>query len=118
MIPSCARIARTTCPPRAPFLPSPSSIYTQSLGAEKTAGGDRQPWDLGRFVKTVLFFNKPPSPGELLSALAAAPLKLLQGAASGDMEVGAAEQQRGGKGARRGGRVDAADKQGKVSRHG
>ncbi len=31
--------------------------------------GGRQPWDFGRFVKTVLFFNPPPQPGQLLQGL-------------------------------------------------
>ncbi|KAL4448009.1 hypothetical protein ABPG75_005228 [Micractinium tetrahymenae] len=33
------------------------------------SGGERQPWDFGRFVRTVLYFNKPPTPQELLGSL-------------------------------------------------
>lgn len=32
-------------------------------------GGERQPWDFGRFVRTVLYFNKPPTPQEVLGSL-------------------------------------------------
>lgn len=31
--------------------------------------GGRQPWDMPRFVKTVLFFNEPPSPERLVRNL-------------------------------------------------
>lgn len=53
--------------------------------------GPREPWDFGRFVKTVLFFNEPPPLPKLLQSIASAPLKLLQGVSSGDLEVRASE---------------------------
>lgn len=31
--------------------------------------GERQPWEFGRFLQTVLYFNKPPSPGDVLRKL-------------------------------------------------
>jgi hypothetical protein len=31
--------------------------------------GERAPWDLGRFFKTVIFFNPPPSPQDVLGKL-------------------------------------------------
>lgn len=49
--------------------------------------GPREPWDFGRFVKTVLFFNEPPPLPKLLQNIASAPFKLLQGVSSGDLEV-------------------------------
>lgn len=36
------------------------------------ADGGRQPWDFGRFLKTVTYFNEPPSLGKLLELLSAA----------------------------------------------
>eukprot|EP00250_Pteridium_aquilinum_P003547 c13856_g1_i1 orf=126-1889(+) len=35
------------------------------------ADGGRQPWDFGRFLKTVTFFNQPPSLNKFLEALSA-----------------------------------------------
>jgi hypothetical protein len=45
----------------------------------KSFAGGRQPWDIGRFAKTVAFFNEPPSPQQLLEALMSAPAKALAG---------------------------------------
>lgn len=35
------------------------------------AKGDRQPWDIGRFLRTLYFFNGPPSPVKLFESLIA-----------------------------------------------
>lgn len=40
--------------------------------------GDRQAWDFGRFVKTVTYFNEPPSPEQVLQTLADQPAKLIR----------------------------------------
>ena len=40
--------------------------------------GDRQSWDLGRFVKTVTYFNEPPSAEQVLQALVEQPAKLVR----------------------------------------
>lgn len=42
------------------------------------AKGDRQSWDLGRFVKTVTYFNEPPSAEQVLQALVEQPAKLVR----------------------------------------
>ena len=42
---------------------------------------DRQPWDVGRFVKTVLYFNPPPSPAAVIKTLFIdQPAKAIRGA--------------------------------------
>lgn len=40
--------------------------------------GDRQAWDFGRFVKTVTYFNEPPSAEKVLQTLADQPAKLIR----------------------------------------
>lgn len=40
--------------------------------------GDREQWDFGRFVKTVTYFNKPPTPEDVLRKLAEQPAKLVR----------------------------------------
>lgn len=52
-----------------------------------TAGDDRKSWDIGRFVRTVAFFNKPPSPGEVLSTIVSQPAKIISALAGGSTEV-------------------------------
>jgi hypothetical protein len=42
---------------------------------------------VGRFVRTVAFFNKPPSPGEVLSTLASQPARIFSALAGGPTEV-------------------------------
>lgn len=61
------------------------TLTVRAAGQDNGSSG-RQPWDFGRFVKTVVFFNDPPSPAEVLKNIATAPFRLLQGAMSGDME--------------------------------
>lgn len=61
----------------------------------RAAGGDdkrgeRQPWEFGRFLETVLYFNPPPSPGDLLRKLfgsAAAPSATASRTAGGMSDV-------------------------------
>ena len=52
-----------------------------------TAGDDRKSWDIGRFVRTVAFFNKPPSPGEVLSTIVSQPAKIISALTGGSTEV-------------------------------
>lgn len=40
--------------------------------------GERQPWDFGRFFQTVLYFNPPPPPQEVLRSLVQQPLTILK----------------------------------------
>ncbi|KAL3146124.1 hypothetical protein ABBQ38_015471 [Trebouxia sp. C0009 RCD-2024] len=40
--------------------------------------GDRQAWDFGRFVKTVTYFNEPPSAEKVLQTLTDQPAKLIR----------------------------------------
>ena len=49
--------------------------------------GERGKWDFGRFVRTVSYFNKPPSPGEVLSAIVSQPAKVLSSLTGGTTEV-------------------------------
>lgn len=44
---------------------------------------ERKGWDVNRFVKTVAFFNKPPSPGEVLSTIISQPARIFS-ALTGD----------------------------------
>ncbi len=55
--------------------------------ASRHAGEERKSWDVGRFVKTVAFFNKPPSPGELLASLFSQPSKVFAAVTGGTTEV-------------------------------
>lgn len=41
----------------------------RSLVVRAGQQGERAPWDLGRFFKTVIFFNPPPSPQDVLGKL-------------------------------------------------
>lgn len=38
-------------------------------GPQSGGGGGRQPWDFGRFLKTVLYFNPPPAPQDVISSI-------------------------------------------------
>ena len=67
---------------RWPGLKSNLSAYPVRYGV-----GERGSWDLGRFVKTVSYFNKPPSPGEVLSAIVSQPAKVLSALTGGTTEV-------------------------------
>ncbi|KAF8060080.1 NAGS2 [Scenedesmus sp. PABB004] len=61
---------------------TPRTTVRMSAGGENAGG--REPWDLGRFARTVAFFNDlPTSPPALVGALLAAPLKALAGALRG-----------------------------------
>lgn len=51
------------------------------------AAGGRQQWDFGRFVKTVTYFNQPPTPEEVLKTLVEQPAKLVR-QLTGTEEVG------------------------------
>eukprot|EP01018_Ginkgo_biloba_P014949 Gb_08986 [translate_table: standard] len=56
-----------TFPARRCFLPNTPFISRQQIVAE----GGRQPWDIGRFLRTLYFFNGPPSPAKLFESLIA-----------------------------------------------
>ncbi|KAH9314728.1 hypothetical protein KI387_023355, partial [Taxus chinensis] len=56
----------TSCA-RKQFLQSSSFKVSQQIVAK----GDRQPWDIGRFLRTLYFFNRPPSPAKLFESLIA-----------------------------------------------
>lgn len=45
---------------------------------DSIAVGGREQWDFGRFVKTVTYFNKPPTPEEVLKTLVEQPAKLVR----------------------------------------
>ncbi|KAL4444961.1 hypothetical protein ABPG77_004011 [Micractinium sp. CCAP 211/92] len=49
--------------------PAAAGRRLQAVQAAGSPGGDRQPWDFGRFLRTVLYFNKPPTPQEVLGSL-------------------------------------------------
>lgn len=52
-------------------------VHAASTGSYGKA--ERQPWDVGRFAKTIGFFNKPPSLQQMLqSVLVDAPAKLIR----------------------------------------
>jgi len=42
-----------------PSLAAKTKIQRPTTTQQTNAGGDRQPWDLGRFARTVVFFNDP-----------------------------------------------------------
>jgi hypothetical protein len=69
---------------RARRLPLAPVAASQQDGSSSKKG--RQPWEIGRFLQTVLFFNKPPSPAEVVAAVTSQPLKLLQSVLSRDVE--------------------------------
>ena len=54
---------------RAPPLPSKQLHFPVSSAALYTivADGGRKPWDFGRFLKTVTFFNEPPTLNQVTS---------------------------------------------------
>lgn len=56
--------------------------------------GERQPWDFGRFLKTVVYFNPLPPPQEILKNLLQQPGKALSGMASSSVEVGSSSRGR------------------------
>jgi hypothetical protein len=60
-------------------IPASVTYHIQVKVLVKCTAGGRQPWDIGRFAKTVAFFNEPPSPQQLLEALMSAPAKALAG---------------------------------------
>jgi len=39
------------------------------MAVGESRGSPRQPWDVGRFAKTITFFNRPPSLQQLLQGL-------------------------------------------------
>lgn len=51
-------------------------------------GGGRQPWDIGRFAKTVMFFNDIPTPDKVLMAMIQQPAKIIGGLFTSNVEVG------------------------------
>ena len=60
------------------------------LSAMGVLAGGRQPWDIARFTRTVMFFNEMPSPGQMLTSFLEQPLKLFRSIMSPqDVEVGA-----------------------------
>lgn len=56
-----------TFPVRRQFLQNSSFKFSQKIVAE----ANRQQWDIGRFLKTLYFFNGPPSPAKLFQSLIA-----------------------------------------------
>ncbi|GMH41686.1 hypothetical protein BSKO_09596 [Bryopsis sp. KO-2023] len=54
--------------------------------AQGQGQGERQPWDFGRFAKTVLFFNDPPSPEKIISSIFTQPLKIAKAMMGSDVE--------------------------------
>ena len=87
--PPTRRSSRRTAPPRARHescrcvcrasaaTPAPSPLgctlwavsTTLSPSSNQTAGSERKSWDLGRFVSTVIFFNAPPAPQDVVRSL-------------------------------------------------
>jgi len=67
-----------------PALPCIAWRHARPMPAPRQAcsractGGPREPWDVGRFAKTLLFFNEPPNPLNVFKSIAS----LLQGDAS------------------------------------
>lgn len=59
--------------PRAPFdTITTTRRFDTKITAEKSSSSSssqRQPWDFGRFVKTVLYFNPPPNPLSAIQSL-------------------------------------------------
>lgn len=53
------------------------SFVVKAQDSTDSSTKKRQPWEFQRFVKTVLFFNPPPSPGAVLRSAIEAPFKLL-----------------------------------------
>lgn len=51
------------------------------------SSGQRQPWDFNTFLKTVVFFNKPPSLGEIVTNIAKQPLSVLKAVTGSETEV-------------------------------
>ncbi|WIA33798.1 hypothetical protein OEZ86_006910 [Tetradesmus obliquus] len=62
---------------------APVRRLVRSSASNGESSGGRQPWDIGRFAKTVAFFNEPPSPQQLLQALLSVPAKALSGLMQG-----------------------------------
>ena len=52
--------------------------WLRQHGHTEFVTGDRQSWDFGRFVKTVTYFNEPPSPEQVLQTLVDQPAKLIR----------------------------------------
>lgn len=73
--------------------PCPAACSLSPEAGESS--GERQPWDFGRFVKTVLYFNPPPPPQEILKSILEQPGKLLKSMASTSVEVSSAELTQG-----------------------
>ena len=46
-----------------------------------------RPWDLGRFVRTVAYFNEAPSPAKFVSSLFSQPLKALSAVTGNNVEA-------------------------------
>jgi hypothetical protein len=59
-------------------LPRQTKRSLVTKAQDSTNNSKRQPWDFQRFVKTVLFFNPPPSPGAVLQSAIEAPFKLFK----------------------------------------
>eukprot|EP00887_Chlorella_sp_A99_P004628 scaffold4.g4628.t1 len=76
---------------RLGVAPARHSRRTRLLAAPRAEGGgsdgERQPWDFGRFVRTLLWFNPPPSPGEVIKAVVEQPLKVVQALAGDSVEA-------------------------------
>ena len=46
-----------------------------------------KPWDFGRFIRTVSYFNEAPSPAKIVSSLVSEPLKALSALTGSSVEV-------------------------------
>jgi hypothetical protein len=67
--------SRTAPPRRAP--PPPRAA---GGGADKSTGPapPRQPWDARRFLQTLFFFNPPPSPAQVVTAVLEQPVRVME----------------------------------------
>lgn len=56
---------------RVPKPPAPASVFVPCRLRSRLirADGARQPWDFGRFIKTLYFFNAPPSLSKFVSSV-------------------------------------------------
>lgn len=56
-------------------------------GAYLPAGGSERPWDFGRFIRTISYFNEAPSPGKILSAIISQPQRAFSALTGSSVEV-------------------------------
>lgn len=85
--------ARTTAGPFAPALKGAPVAHRAArrglvVSASGKGGGERQPWEFGRFLQTIFWFNPPPTPDKVLRTLAEQPGNILRSLAGPAMEAG------------------------------